>query len=65
MLLMIGSIDEIPLVNLISQPHVTREIGMKIAHAKVKVRVEKLERIFLVHGAQAILLPFVPDAQSS
>ena len=47
-LLMIGSVDKVPLVKEVSAP-IHAEAGIRITHAKVKVRVEKLERVFLVH----------------
>jgi len=63
-LLMIGGVDKVPLMKQVSAPSHAK-VGIRVAHAKVKVRVEKLERVCLVHGAHAILLPFVPNAQSS
>lgn len=45
---MIGSADKVPLVNQVSAPNPAK-VGIWIAHAKVEVRVEKLERVFLVY----------------
>ena len=43
---MIGSVDKVPLVNQVSAPNPAK-VGIWIAHAKVEVRVEKLNEFSL------------------